>query len=462
MRTLIKNGLIARADGVFHGDLLMDEGRILELGEALPEAGAELIDAAGCVVMPGGVDVHTHLDLAVGENHVNDGVEAGTLAALWGGTTTVVEHPGFGPAGCGPEHQIAAYRERWQGKAFTDYAFHGVLQHMDDAVQADLQRLVREGVPSHKAYMTYDGRLDDEALLEAFTALAQTGGLLAVHAENHAMTRYLARTLASAGQTAPPAHPASRPAACEAEAVHRVLTLAETANGNVYLVHVSARASLPFIRAAKAARGKAVLAETCPQYLLLTADRYADADGLQYVMAPPLRDEADREALWDALADGTLDVVATDHCAFSLAQKERLAEDNVFRAPGGVAGVETRLPLLYTAGVLTARLTLPRFVEVCATRPAEIMGLARKGRLEPGCDADVVVLDPQAEKILTPHNLHQATDASPFAAAFGSRPVRGWPRHVWLRGEALLVNNELAATAASGKEQVRQPRTHIS
>lgn len=455
MRTLIKNGLIVRTDGVFHGDLLMDDGRILELGEALPEAGAEVVEAEGSVVMPGGVDVHTHLDLTVGTTHVNDGVAAGSLAAVWGGTTTVVEHPGFGPEGCPLEQQIELYRANWKGQCFADYAFHGVLQRADADVLAALPRLVAAGVPSHKAYMTYDGRLDDEALLNVLDVLGKAGGLLTVHAENHAMTHYLAKRLQTAGKTAPTSHPLSRSAGCEAEAVNRVLALAEAADAPIYLVHVSAAASLPFIRAAKAARGSAVMAETCPQYLLLTEERYADADGLQYVMAPPLRTARDNAALWDALADGTLDVVATDHCAFSLEQKVRQSEGNVFRCPGGVAGVETRLPLLYTMGVLTSRLTLPRFVDVCATRPSDIMGLPHKGRLAPGADADVVVLDPTIERKLTPDTLHQATDATPFGAALAGNVVRGWPRHVWLRGQAVIRDEALAAETPLGQEQPR-------
>lgn len=466
MRTLVTNGLIARADGVFRGDLLMENETILELGEGLAAsgatAGADIVDAAGAIVLPGGVDVHTHFTLSVGGRHVEDDFLAGTRAAAFGGTTCVVEHPGFGPDGCLPADPVEAAREEARGRAAVDYALHGVLQRVDDAVLEAIPALVAGGVPSIKAYMTYAGRLDDEALLDALDAVARAGGLLAAHAENHAITRFLARPSRLEGRLGgrldpadPMSHPQSRPAGCEAEAVSRLLALAAAARAPVYVVHLSTAAGLAHIRAARG-RGQRVIAETCPQYLLLTEAAYARPDGLQYVMAPPLRTDADRAALWAGLADGSIAVAATDHCAFSLAAKREAteaAQGSVFACPGGAAGVETRLPLLFSEGVLKARLTLPRFVEVTATAPARIMGLGRKGRLEPGMDADITLLDPADERVITADTLHQRTDATPFE---GLR-VRGWPKAVWLRGTLLLRDGQWCGPEDAGREVRREP-----
>ena len=451
MRTRITGGLLVRTDGVFRGDLLMEDGKILELGENLPGTDAETVPADGLLVLPGGVDVHTHLELTVGANRVADGFASGTRAAAFGGTTTVVEHPGFGPEGCAPGHQIAAYRQLAAGRAAVDYAFHGVLQHCDEAVLNALPELVQDGIPSAKAYMTYAGKLDDQALLEVLAALGRAGGLLTVHAENHALTVYLARS-GGLDPRDPQSHPRSRPAYCEAEAVNRIIALARAARAPLYVVHLSTAEGLAHIRVAQQ-RGERVFAETCPQYLVLDEARYSAPDALQYVMAPPLRTEADCRALWKGLADGSVDVVATDHCAFSLEQKHRLSQGSVFACPGGAAGVETRLPLLYAEGVRKSRLSLPRFVAVTATAPARIMGLNNKGALEPGLDADIVLFDPDEEREIRAETLHQGTDATPFA---GMR-TRGWPRSVWLRGTPLIRDGVWIGPEDKGHEIARQP-----
>lgn len=454
MRTLITGGTIARPDGVFDADILLDEGRILELGERLhasPAAeGVEIVDVTGCIVMPGGVDIHTHLNLNRGEDRVADGFAAGTQAAAWGGTTTLVEHLDFGPEGCDLFHVLNMYKEQAWGQCAVDYAFHGVAQHVDEAILEQIPDLVEQGFPSLKAYTTYGSRIDDAAMLQLLQALEAAGGLLMVHAENEAIIQYLQKKLGQIAPDAPASHSQSRPAVCEAEAINRVLSLASIARAAVYIVHVSTAAGLEHIRRARR-NGVTVIAETCPQYLLLTDVCYNEEDGLKYVMAPPLRQRTDCLALWEGLKDGTLSVVATDHCAFSLASKQQA--ETVFQCPGGVPGVETRIPLLFSEGVLRGRLTLPRLVDVVATTPARLMGLCDKGRLEPGADADVTVLDPGDERLIKAATLHQQTDFTPYEGMV----IRGWPRHVWLRGESILRDREYCGNLERGRLVHRHP-----
>ncbi|MFQ8887403.1 MAG: amidohydrolase family protein [Bilophila wadsworthia] len=417
MRMLITGGLVARADGVFNTDILIEGDRILELGERLHEAqqpeGTEIVDVSGCVVMPGGVDAHTHVNLTVGDAHVSDGFEAGTLAAAWGGTTTIVEHPGFGPQGCDLPHQPTAYLEQADGRCHTDYALHGVFQHVDDAVLARIPRSWRRDFPRSRPTPPMTAGW----MTKGCCRFSPRSGMRAACSPSIAKPRHhpFWDKLRREAPRDPMSHPRSRPARCEAEAVNRILKLAKTAEAPVYIVHLSTAEGLACVREAQKA-GQPVIAETCPQYLLLDESAYAERDGLKYIMAPPLRTEADRAALWEGLADGSISVAATDHCSFSLAQKREHGKESVLDCPGGVPGVETRIPLLFSEGVLHGRLTLPRFVDVVSTSPARLMGLASKGRLEPGADADIVVIDPTDERLIKTRNLHQKADCTRMRA----------------------------------------------
>ena len=451
MRTVIVGGVLARHTGAFAADVAFEDGRIVEVGERLPRGGACVVDATDCIVMPGGVDAHTHLTLSVKaggqEVAVNDGFYAGTLAAAWGGTTCVVEHPGFGPDGCSLLHQPEAVRALARGQAVVDYGVHTVFQRVDEQILEDIAVAAAQGYASGKVYLTYGDRLGDEEILSVMAAMRDAGALTAVHCENHAITEYLSRMLAAAGDTGATAHPKARPASCEIEAVNRVLALARTADAPLYVVHLSTAAGLALIAAARR-EGVDVRAETCPQYLLLDEACYAEgaAEGLKYVMAPALRTPVDAAALWEGLKNGDIDVVATDHCGFTFARKWEVSGGDVFRCPGGVPGVETRLPLLFSEGVLKGRLTLSRFAQVVAEAPARIMGLENKGRLEPGADADIVVLDPAVERLLSAKSLHQQTDFTPFEGLC----VRGWPRSVWVRGQLLIDGNRFCGDGECG------------
>ena len=446
MRVLVAGGTVATASGSFRADVLAEGGTILEVGENLAREGAQVLDASGLLVMPGGVDVHTHFGLDVGFAQVADDFHHGTKAAALGGVTCIVEHPGFGPAGCGLLHQIDAFKALAEGRSCVDYGLHGVAQgdgHFDG-----LADLARAGCPSIKAYTTYGGRLGEEPLLSLMDGAASSSlpMLVAVHCEDHALVSYLAARYTASAPHDPMSHARSRPDYAEALAVRQAAALARATGATLYVVHLSSAAGLRAVQEAQS-EGVNVIAETCPQYLLLDESRYQGPDGLEYVMAPPLRRADDQQALWRGLQGGSISVAATDHCAFSLADKRRLGASSVFDCPGGIPGVQTRLPLLYTYGVLAGRMTLERFVDVCCTAPALIMGLTRKGRLAPGFDADITVLDPQAERVLSAATLAQRVDYTPFEGM----AARGWPRHVLSRGQAVVRDGEFAGEPGWGR-----------
>jgi len=465
---LIKNGQIVTADDTLQADLLISGEVIARIGSDLSHPDAKVIDAGGNYVLPGGVDVHTHLNLAVGGVKVGDGFFAGTAAAAFGGTTCVVEHPGFGPAGCSLKHQVTHYQRAAAGQAVVDYGLHGVFQHVDQRLLDELPDLVGLGVPSAKIYLTYDGRLNDRQILSVLNHTRRQGILAAFHAENDAIINFLRDRFRAEGKLTPKYHPLSRPDYSEAEAVARICYLAEAAGGApVYIVHLSTSLGLQAIRDARR-RGQKVYAEVCPQHLLLDDSCYEEPDngGLKYIMAPPARKKEDCAALWRGLQEGAIEVVATDHCAFNLADKLALGKEDFSQCPGGIPGVETRLPLMFSEGVLQGRLSLNRFVELVATAPAKIMGLyPRKGTLAIGSDADVVIFDANKEKTITAGNLHHPADYSPHE---GMR-VRGWPVLTMVRGQVVMqqdrlraakgwgtyLNRELAAETAVKKEIIK-------
>ena len=452
---LIKNGQVITAEKEMKADILVADGLIAAVGPDLSVAdGTEVIDAEGRLVIPGGVDVHTHLDLTVGQAHVSDGWAAGSRAAAFGGTTTVVEHPGFGPVGCSLFHQLNAYRKN-AAESVIDYGLHGVFQHWDERVAAELPQAVKGGYPSFKAYMTYDGRLGDDDFLLALKALGEAGGLMTVHAENHAIVSYLAGKYKKSAPQVAASHPQSRPDYAEALAIDTAVCLAEAAgDAPLYIVHLSTAKGLEIVRAARRA-GRRVWAETCPQYLLLTDDCYAGdfENALKYIMAPTPRKKVDVEALWEGLFDGSISTVATDHCSFSWQEKKARAGGNVFNCPGGIPGVETRLPLLYSEGVIKRGMSPSRWVDLVSTTPARLFGLSGKGEIKPGLDADLVIFDPGKEKKLTAENLHQAVDYTPFENIV----VRGWPREVFLRGHKIVDGERFMGEPGQGRFVARQP-----
>lgn len=452
MKTLIKNGTIVTAGKATLADLLMDNGMVRAVGPGLASDGASVIDAGGRLVLPGGVDAHTHITLNLDAAKGTDVYYSGTIPAAVGGTTTIIDHLAFMPPGRRLEDHIAAYRALATGNATVDYLFHGLAQGPDGV--NDLDRLPEDGFSSVKAYMTYNNPVDGEALSRLLRRTKELGLLLAVHAEDDTTITELRARFRAEGKGDPVWHAASRPPQSEAEAVERLLHLAaEVGDAPVYIVHLSSAAGLAAIRKALAAGQKNVYAETCTQYLCLTDEMYRDpVQGLRAVMAPPLRKPEDIGALWDGIGKGEIQVAATDHCPFTLRDK-MAGLHNFTLCPGGAPGLEERFTVLYSEGVAKRRISLERFVEIVSTNPAKLFGLyPKKGELVPGSDADVVIFDPTAEYTLHTSQLHGPSD---FSLYDGMR-LTGRVERVFLRGKLVAENS--AFTGARGMGLPLTPR----
>ena len=455
MKTRICGGTIVTEQETFRGDLLIEDGRILKIcgqdSGADPEPdGAEVIDASGKLVLPGAVDIHTHMDLDVGIARAIDDFYSGTVAAACGGTTTIVDHMAFGPKGCSPWYQVQEYHRLADGNAVVDYGFHGVLQHVNGEVLDEMAQIAEtEGITSFKVYMTYDFRLDDLDLMKVLERAGNEHILIASHCENHGIVTCFRERFVKEGKTQTRWHPVSRPPEAEAEAVSRLLYLAQAAGeAPVYIVHLSTRKGLEEFRKAKKAGQAHIGAETCPQYLLLDEKLYDDPqEGLKAVMAPPLRRQEDRDALWQALAGNELDTVATDHCPFTFAKQKQQGAQDFTKCPSGAPGVEERLILLYSEGVRKGRITLPQLVQYACTNPARVAGLyPRKGTIEAGADADLVILDPEKEWILTTQKMHSAVDYS----CYEGMKISGVVERVILRGKTVALNGAFTGARGDG------------
>lgn len=441
MKTLIRGGTLVWESGEQTADLLLENGRIAAVVERLDAPDAEVVDAAGKLVLPGLIDAHTHMDLPVAGTVTADDFATGTRAAILGGTTCLVD---FATQDFGETlaEGLANWQAKAAGRSSCDYAFHLAISEWRPDVRDELAETVRNGVTSFKLYMTYANQVTDREIFEVLSALKPLGGIVGVHCENSGLIDACTAAVKARGVTGPEGHPLSRPDEAEAEAIHRLLTIARLADVPVVVVHLSTRKGLEEIRRARAA-GQKVYVETCPQYLLLEEGRYAlpDFEGARYVCSPPLRTGADRAALWQALAAGEIDTVSTDHCSFTLAQKDA-GRGDFTKIPGGMPGVEERVRLLYTYGVCAGRLTMPQLVRHLAANPARLYGLyPRKGVLAPGSDADVVLWDPDAEDVISARTHHSAADYEPYEGV----AVRGRAETVFLRGTRVVDRGELIA-----------------
>lgn len=443
---VIKNGKIITARETLEADLAIQNGKIHCVGSNL--SGHQVIDATGLYVLPGAVDPHVHLQMPAGETTSSDNWATGTTAAAFGGTTTVIDF--IEPTQ--DQSLMEAFQERKaqaDPQVVIDYALHMTLSNIIPERMAELPAVIQAGITSFKAYTTYEGlKLTDQDFLEMFRQVSMSGGMVMVHAENDAICNFATRELLAQGQYGPNAHPFSRPAVAEGEAIERVLAMASLTHTPVYIVHISTALGAAALAHAQA-RGQRAFGETCPQYLLLTDQEYSKPgfEGAKFVCAPPLRKKSDNAFLWNALSDNTIQTIGTDHCPFFFQGQKDLGKDRFTRIPGGIPGVEPRLALVYTYGVRTGRLTLNQWVDRCCTKPAELFGLyPRKGTLMPGADADVVLFDPELEYTLTHEMLHEHVDYTPYEGF----PLKGYPVMTLLRGEMIVNKGQLHARPGQG------------
>ncbi len=451
---VVRNARVATASDTFTCDIGVRAGRIALLGEALP-AGQREIDAAGRTVTPGGVDAHCHLDQPMeGPAKMADDFLTGTRSAACGGTTTVIPFAAQ-MKGQSLEAAVLDYHGRAEGKACIDYAFHLIVSDPTPQVLAkELPALIGQGYTSFKVYMTYDDlKLDDAQVLDVLDVARTHGALAMVHAENADCIEWLTKRLEAAGRTAPRWHAHARPMLVEREATHRAIALSELVDVPILIVHVSGREAIEQIRWARG-RGMSIFAETCPQYLFLTAEDLGIDDGYhgaRCVCSPPPRDKANQEVIWSGLADGLFTVFSSDHAPFRFddpqGKKPGGTEVPFRHIPNGIPGLETRLALLYSEGVLGGRITLQKFVELTATNPAKAYGLhPRKGTIAVGGDADLVVWD---ERDVTVDNarLHHAVDYTPYE---GMR-LKAWPALTLSRGEVVWDGQSFTGQAGRGR-----------
>ena len=449
--TIITNGRVVTASDTYASDVAIGNGRIVAIGQSLPPENAScIIDAAGKYVLPGGIDVHTHLDMPFGGTTSSDDFETGTRAAAFGGTTTLID---FAIQYKGQTLRTAfdTWMQKASAKAVCDYAFHCIITELADAQLDEMNALVREGVTSFKLFMAYPGvfMLDDGSIFKALRTTAKNGGLVCMHAENGNAIDVIVQQALAEGKKAPKYHALTRPTTAEAEATSRAIALAEMAGAPVYIVHLSCNDALEKVREARD-RGLPVYAETCPQYLYLSIENFdvPDFEGAKYVFTPPLREKWHQEKLWNGLKSDHLQVVSTDHCPFCFKEQKELGRNDFTKIPNGGPGVEHRMSLIYSGGVAAGRFSVNRFVELVSTTPAKLFGLyPRKGTIAVGSDADLVIFDPNRKHTISAKTHHMRVDYSMFEGI----QVMGMPVTVLSRGRVVVESDKFLGRAGTGE-----------
>jgi len=458
MRTLITNGTIVTSEGSQQADVLIEDETIAAIGSGLADAGLtadETIDATGRYVIPGAIDVHTHMELPFGGTNAKDTFETGTRAAAFGGTTTVVDFA-VQSRGASLRAGLDAWHAKAEGNAVADYGFHMIMSDVNDDTLAEMDQLVAEGVPDFKLFTAYPGVFysDDGAIFRAMQRTAKNGGLIMMHAENGMAIDVVAADEVAAGHTDPYYHGVARYPIFEGEATNRVIRLAEAAGVPVYVVHLSAREALDAVRQARD-RGTKAFAETCPQYLFLSLDDMKNGfEGAKFVCSPPLRTADHQAELWTGLVKDDLQLVATDHCPFDFHGQKELGKGDFRKIPNGLPGVEDRVDLLHDGGVVGGRITKERWVEIVSTAPARLFGMyPRKGAVAVGSDADLVVYDPTATRTISAKTHHMDVDYS----VYEGRQVRGRSDVVLSRGSIVVRNGEFTGRKGHGRFVKRAP-----
>ncbi|WPO43858.1 dihydropyrimidinase [Tardiphaga sp. 42S5] len=454
---VIRGGTVATSSDVFAADVGITGETIVALGSGLA-AGKTEIDATGKLVLPGGVDAHAHIEQLSAAGIMNaDTFESATRSAAFGGTTSMISFAAQ-HVGMDVQEVVTDYTALAKKGAMIDYAFHIIVSDVTDKVIAeDIPALVKQGHSSIKIFMTYDRlKVDDEKLLDILAAAREAKALVCVHAENHGVIAWMVKRLIDKGYTAPKYHAVSHARVSESEAFTRLIAFSELLDQPVMIFHVSTREGAAVIREARG-RGVKIFAETCPQYLFLTADDMdkPGAEGAKWMCSPPARTTDDQEALWHALALGDLQLVSSDHAPYRYDEtgKLRAGPNPTFKqVANGLPGLEVRLPLLFDAMVSKGRLGLSKFVELTSTAPAQIYNLPKKGSIAIGNDADIAIWDPVRKVTLTDEMMHDLTGFSPFSG----RTVTGWPEKVLLRGRVLVDGNTFTSKPGEGRLMLRE------
>ena len=458
--TLIANGRVVTATDTYTSDVAIANGKIAALGQELPRDNAtRVLDARGKYVLPGGIDVHTHLDMPFGGTTSSDDFETGTRAAAFGGTTTLID---FAIQYKGQSLRTAfdTWMQKASGRAVCDYSFHCIITQLADAQLDEMNALVREGVTSFKLFMAYPGvfMLDDGSIFKALRATSQNGGLVCMHAENGNAIDVIVQQALAEGKRAPKYHALTRPTTAEAEATARAIALAEMAGAPVYIVHLSCNDALEKVREARD-RGLPVYAETCPQYLYLSIENFdvPDFEGAKYVFTPPLREKWHQEKLWAGLERDHLQVVSTDHCPFCFKEQKELGRGDFTKIPNGGPGIEHRMSLVHSGGVASGRFSVNRFVEMVSTTPAKLFGLyPRKGTIAVGSDADLVIYDTAYRGVISARTQAMNNDYNGFE---GMR-IQGRPSVVTVRGKVQVKEGRFVGDRRRGRLLRREP-THF-
>lgn len=449
MKTLIKNGRIVTAVDDYHADILIEDGTVSLIGKTLDIEADKVIDASGKLVIPGGIDPHTHMELPFGGTESSDDFFTGTRAAAFGGTTTIID---FAVQNKGESmlKGVDTWHAKAQGKAVIDYGFHLITTDFEDSHKTEMFKLIDEGITSFKLFMAYPGVFlsDDATIFRAMSAAGERGGLVCMHAENGIVINEIIKKFLAEGRTAPKYHALTRPTIAEAEGVHRAIALAEMAETPVYIVHLSCTDALNQVRQARD-RGIMAFAETCPQYLFLSIDDYGDDwNGAKYVMTPPLREKHNHAELWKGLRMDDLHCIATDHCPFCMKDQKELGRDDFSKIPNGAPGVEYRMELIYNGGVVENRISLNRFVELTSTAAAKMFGMfPKKGTIAVGSDADIVIFDTETEHTFTLEAQHMNVDY----CAYEGKKIKGKVETVLSRGRVVIENGECLVEKGSGE-----------
>ncbi len=452
MKYLFKNGTVVSGRGTRRADVLVEDEKILQVGRNLCDPLARVVDVTGKLLMPGFIDAHTHFDLDVCNTTTIDDFDSGTKSAIRGGTTTIVDFacPNKGES---LHHGLELWHKKADGKCWCDYGFHMTIDDWNEEIEKEIDDMYAAGISSFKMYMTYPAMMiGDEAMYKALKKLKEKGGICGVHCENSGVINALIAEKKAAGQMGVSSHPETRPDFLEAEAVSRLLRIAQAVDIPVVIVHLTNAATLAEVTAARR-RGQKVYVETCPQYLVLDDSVYYNEDytrAARYVCAPPIRKAEDCRALWAGLRKGDIQTISTDHCAFTLEQKDA-GRGDFTKIPGGLPGVEARGELVYSFGVATRKISLATMCKALSENPAKLYGMfPRKGIIAPGADADIVVYDPQADHILRAEDMVSRAGYTPYEGFV----TRGCVSQVWLRGN-LMVENGHVIGQQMGRYMVR-------